>query len=259
MSIYEHFRPEEQPFIDQVLEWRKTVIDQYRMKVTDFLDPREQHILTALIGKNDELKFELWKGYQGIERTRALLYPVYYEPEKSDYDVQCLQVEYPAKFVTLKHSDILGALMSLGIKRKKFGDILLEDGNCQIVVASEIADYVRMNLTTIGKSKVKVSEIEDDQLILPDEQWSEDHSTVSSLRLDVVLAEVFRLSRSKVVPFITNKKVKLNWRIVEQTSSTLQEGDQISVRGLGRAKLMSIDGQSKKGKWKITFGTKKSK
>ncbi|MGM7701092.1 RNA-binding protein [Pseudalkalibacillus sp. Hm43] len=259
MSIYEHFRPEEQPFIDQVLEWRRIVTDQYRMKVTDFLDPREQQILVALMGKNDEIQFDLWKGYQGIERTRTLLYPVYYEPEADDYEVQCLEVEYPSKFVTLKHSDILGALMSLGIKRKKFGDILIADERCQIVVAGEIADYVRLNLTSIGKSKVKVSEIPSNQLIQTDDEWADSQSTVSSLRLDVILAEIFRLSRAKVVPFITNKKVKLNWKVVEQPSSLLEAGDQISVRGLGRAKLISIDGQSKKGKWKISYGTKKSK
>ncbi|MCF6137029.1 RNA-binding protein [Pseudalkalibacillus berkeleyi] len=259
MSIYDHFRTEEQPFIDQVLEWRKTVIDQYRMKATDFLDPREQFILRSLIGTSDELQLDFWQGYEGAERTRALMYPVYYEPNDSDFAVKCLELEYPVKFVTLKHSDILGALMSLGVKRKKFGDILMGDGICHLVVAEEIADYVRLNLTSIGKSTVKIKELQPEHLIRPTDQWSNEQSTVSSLRLDVILSEAFRLSRSKVTPFITNKKVKLNWKTVEQPSSLLQEGDQISVRGLGRAKLITVDGQSKKGKWKITYGTKKSK
>ncbi|WP_349410429.1 RNA-binding protein [Pseudalkalibacillus sp. SCS-8] len=258
MSIYEHFRPEEQPFIDRVMEWRNIVIDQYRMKVTNFLDPREQHILQSLIGKNDDIRFNMWKGYQGIERTRALLYPIYYDPQESDFDVQCLQIDYPSKFVTLKHSDVLGALMSLGVKRKKFGDILLGEGICQIIVAAEIADYVRLNLTSIGKTNVKVEEITTAQLQPPQEDWTFAQCTVSSLRLDTVLAEAFRLSRSKVSPYITNKKVKLNWKIVEQPSSLLEAGDQISIRGLGRAKLIAVEGQSKKGKWKISLGTKKS-
>ena len=41
-DIYQHFRQDERPFIDQVLEWKQIVLDQYRMKLTDFLDPRNR-------------------------------------------------------------------------------------------------------------------------------------------------------------------------------------------------------------------------
>jgi RNA-binding protein YlmH len=48
MNIYQHFRPEEREFIDQVLHWKDFVDSSYTSKLTDFLDPREQHILTIL-------------------------------------------------------------------------------------------------------------------------------------------------------------------------------------------------------------------
>ncbi|WP_261132707.1 RNA-binding protein [Bacillus sp. Marseille-Q3570] len=259
MSIYDHYRPEEQPFIDQVLEWRKIVLDQYRVKVTDFLDPREQHIIKSILGSNDEVHYQIWKGYQGIERSRALLYPIYYEPQDEDFEIEYLETSYPSKFVTLHHSDILGALMNLGLKRKKFGDILLGESKFQLIIASEVADYVRLNFNSVGKTSISAKVISPEKLIGKPDEWNTASSTVSSLRLDVVLSEVFRLSRSKAVPYITNKKVKLNWKVVEQPSSILEEGDHLSVRGLGRAKLISVDGKSKKGKWKVTFGTKNSK
>lgn len=41
MNIYQHFRPEEREFIDQVLNWKNIVENTYAPKLTDFLDPRE--------------------------------------------------------------------------------------------------------------------------------------------------------------------------------------------------------------------------
>ncbi|WLD95082.1 RNA-binding protein [Alkalihalobacillus sp. AL-G] len=259
MKLYQHFRPEEQPFVDQILEWHRMVLDQYSLKKTDFLDPRERFILESVIGKNEEVHFSFWEGYNNIERTRGVLYPNFLEPDYEDYDVQCYQLEYPHKFVTVQHPDVLGALMNLGLRREKFGDILVNGETIQLIVAKEISEYVELNLTAVGKVKVELRKIDSTELHTPDEQWNEQSGTVSSLRLDAILAEAFHLSRSKVGPYIQGKKVKLNWKLIEQTSVELQQGDTISVRGLGRAKLLQIDGQTKKEKWRIVLGIKKSK
>lgn len=50
MSIYQHFRPEEKDFIDQAMNWIDQVKHSYAPKLSDFLDPRQQEILTSLIG-----------------------------------------------------------------------------------------------------------------------------------------------------------------------------------------------------------------
>jgi RNA-binding protein YlmH len=229
MSIYQHFRPEEQPFIDQILEWRKMVLDQYTIKLTDFVDPREQYIIESLIGSNDEIRYAFWEGYDGFERTRCVLYPSFFELNREDFRVRCFQLDYPDKFVTIKHPDVLGALMNLGLKREKFGDILIDGGTVQLVLADEISDFVKMNLTAVGKAKVELMTIDSTRLQSEGDDWQEQSGTVSSLRLDAVLAEAFHLSRSKVVPYIKGKKVKLNWKLIEQTSLELQKGDTISM------------------------------
>ena len=54
MSIYQHFRPEEREFIDQVLNWKEYVENNYAPKLTDFLDPREQQIVKMIIGQHME-------------------------------------------------------------------------------------------------------------------------------------------------------------------------------------------------------------
>ena len=49
----------------------------------------------------------------------------YYEPKESDFDL--MEIDYPEKFVTLKHQHILGTLMSLGIEREQVGDIIVNE------------------------------------------------------------------------------------------------------------------------------------
>src|SRR5690625_7764586 len=77
MSIYQHFRPEEQPFVDLVLGWKDDVETQYKTVLTDFLDPREQLIFESVIGKQSDLNLTFFGGYDKAERKRAILAPFY--------------------------------------------------------------------------------------------------------------------------------------------------------------------------------------
>ncbi|OEH91184.1 RNA-binding protein [Bacillus solimangrovi] len=257
MSIYQHFRQEEYSFIDQVLEWRDQVIGQYSVKLTDFLDPREQHILSTVIGKDEEVLFSLFGGAESVERKRAILYPPYFEPSDDDFEVHMFEIKYPAKFVTISHRQILGAQMSLGLKRGKFGDILTDGEHYQFLVSKDIADYVRFNLDSVGKASIELIEKPTSELIIFEEEWEHHVGTVSSLRLDVILAEIYNLSRQKVASFINSGVVKVNFKVVERTDYPCEQNDAFSVRGFGRSKLLEIQGKTKKDKYRITYGKKK--
>ena len=99
--------------------------------------------------------------------------------------------------------------MSLGLTREKCGDILLQEDRAQIVVAKEVVSYIEMNLQSIGKVKVSLSPVQGEKILQIQETWGEIR-TVSSLRLDVMLAEMLHISRQKVQPFIKNGLVKVN-------------------------------------------------
>lgn len=92
-DIYQHFRKDERAFIDQALEWKRIVQEQYRMKLTDFLDPREQVILSAVTGQAD-VGLAFSGGYDRAERKRAILFPEYITPEESDFELQAFNVRY---------------------------------------------------------------------------------------------------------------------------------------------------------------------
>ncbi|SDY75416.1 RNA-binding protein YlmH, contains S4-like domain [Evansella caseinilytica] len=255
MSIYEHFRREEHPFVDQVLEWKRTVTEQYRPRLTDFLDPRQRTIVRSLIGKQEDVNCDFNGGAEQAERKRCLLFPAYFVPERSDFETAVFEMQYPSKFVKLEHRNILGALMNIGLKREKFGDILSDGSRFQVIVAEEVADFVQWNLTSVGKANVSLHHVSDEKDVLHVESDTLlQQVTVSSLRLDAIVAEAHHLSRSKAKPLIESGLVKVNWKVISDPGFQLQESDVISVRGKGRCELKSNEGNTKKGKWRITLG-----
>ncbi|MCM3710008.1 RNA-binding protein [Sporosarcina luteola] len=253
-SIIQHFRKEEQPFIETVVGWTREVEDTYSPKLTGFLDPRQIFILNAIV-RNTGLQFGVHGAFPEPERQRALIYPDYYEPEDDDFQVSIFTVRYPAKFMTLEHKDILGSIMALGIDRSKFGDIRLEGDVAQFAVAEEMKDYLIANLTSIGKSKVRVEELgSSDELIVLAESWKEELHTISSLRLDSIVASLVNCPRQKAVSLIQNDKVKVNHVVRDQQAFEVNESDILSIRGSGRFKIMSIEGRTRKDKIRLLIG-----
>lgn len=255
--IYQHFRQEERQFIDQVLEWKENVLNQYSPKLTDFLDPREQEIVASVIGDHLDVRVTFSGGVDDTERKRALLYPDYFQPTKDDFQLSLFEVQYASKFITLQHRQVLGSLMSLGLKRTKFGDIRFYEDIVQFVCAREISDYLRVNFHEIGRAKITLREIELEKLIPHVEEVQELVTTVSSLRLDVIGSAIYNISRQKIQPLITNGFVKINWKTVDSVSFECREGDTISVRGYGRSKITSIEGRTKKDRIRITISRQK--
>jgi RNA-binding protein YlmH len=257
MNIYQHFRPEEKEFIDQVLNFRDLVEKTYTPKLTDFLDPREQHIMKVLIGEHSDVKCEFFGGEKNAERKRAILIPDYENVTKDDFQISLYEIDYPSKFITIEHPQVLGTLMSVGLKRGKFGDILLKDKRIQFFVCEDVSNYIAGQVQSIGKASVSLVKQNLENAIDSGELWEEEMITVSSLRLDNVLSGIHHLSRQKSQTFIGQGLVKVNWTVTESSSFECQMGDLISARGHGRVKILSIDGKTKKDKWRITIGKQK--
>ncbi|NEU29447.1 RNA-binding protein [bacterium LRH843] len=253
MTIYQHFRTEERPFVDQVLEWQEDVKHRYKERLSDFLDPRQQEIVRMVIGNDDEISLSFLGGLEHAERKRALLTPPYLETSEEDFQLALFSIDYPEKFVTLKHRDILGAMLNLGLKREKFGDIILADGMVQVMTTSDVAEYVELNVQKIGKATVKLNRIPLTEHIKPEEDWEEGSATVSSMRLDVVLSQIYRLSRTKVSPYIDKGLVKVNWKVIDQPAFVVATGDYLSVRGYGRAYIIDTLGITKKDKIRLHY------
>lgn len=254
MDIYQHFRKEEKPFIDEVLDWISDAEEKYLPKRTDFLNPRQQDIAQSLVSRDSPVTLCFAGGSEHAERKRALFVPPYQEPQIENFALCAFELQYPRKFATVTHPELLGALMGLGIKREKFGDLLFTNDTIHIVVAAEIAEFVQLNLTEVGLTPVSLKAIALTDILDVKEVWQTFNKTASSLRLDVVISVIYQQSRAKMTERIRKKLVKVNWRVIEQPSFNLQAGDYISVRRLGRSKLVRVEGMTKKGKYRIIVG-----
>ena len=58
MNIYQHFREDEQSFIDQVVDWILQVENQYAPYLTNFLNPRQLFIVEAIVRQYDTIYYQ---------------------------------------------------------------------------------------------------------------------------------------------------------------------------------------------------------
>ncbi|TDQ42343.1 RNA-binding protein [Aureibacillus halotolerans] len=257
-DIYQHYRPEERAFVDQVHDWVSQVERQYAPKLTDFLDPRQQAIAKELVGTNGDVKWHLSGGTDEAERQRLLLAPDYLTPSEEDYQLVLLEIVYPEKFVSLEHSHVLGALMNIGLERAKFGDILIRDRVFQLIVSKDVALYVQSELTSVGRATVTLEERPLSSALQMEDDAEHRLLLVPSLRLDTLLAQSFKLPRTKATELIKAKKAKVNFQVIEQASYPVRPSDVVSLRGAGRMKVESIEGTTKKDKLRVSVKIKKS-
>lgn len=221
--------------------------------MTSFLDPRGQYILEVIVSSFEDMKVSYFGG-QSAERKRAIIAPSYFEPTEGDFEEVLIQINYPEKFVSIQHQHVLGTLMSLGIEREQVGDILVGD-TIQFVLTKQLESYIMMELTKIKGATVKLDSIPFKDMIQSKENWNIHHSTVSALRLDVVLKEMIRKSRSIAKQLIEKKRVKVNHTLIDSPDFQLQNNDLLSIQGFGRARIIDIGGKTKKEKVHITYQT----
>lgn len=253
-NIYQHFREEEKQFIDQILDWLHKVEMQYTPYLTPFLDPREQYIVESVIGQFDEVELNGYGGYEAAERKRLFLSPAYFEPEQKDYDIKIAEIRYPKKFADLSHGKILGTLMGSGIERNTIGDIVTDGERWQFFADGAIMDFLSSSMDKVGNISIQLEEIAYTEIIMPKDSWEDKDEIVSSLRLDVVLASAFNISRQKSKELISSRKVKVNWNETERPDIVLGIYDVVSIRGYGRIRLQSIEGKTKKEKIRLSLG-----
>lgn len=194
---------------------------------SEFLNLEEQSILADSL-----LPCKKYGGYETAERVVA----GFGEDIKScDFPIKYLVISpVSKKFAdSLSHRDFLGGLMNLGIKREMLGDIIVYDNCGYLLCLEQISDYIINNLTRVRHTNVDVKEIE----ALPENIIKEPEPVelvVSSLRLDVLVSAVYKLSRNNTSKLFSAGKIFVNSRLTENTSYQIKENDIISVRGFGR-------------------------
>ena len=223
------------------------------LSYTCFLSPRELEMTRYLFG--DLPGLTAFGGYADAERRMLCWLPDYLE-EASLYDDDSPLVCLRASFWngdTPSHRDFLGALMGAGIARETVGDICVSKGFCDFFVTAEIAPYILQNFTSAGRTALHLERIPLSLVEIAEPQTKEIRDTVASLRLDSIISSGFRIGRSAAAQYITAGKAAINGLPCEKPDKTVAEGMKISVRGLGKIKLQTVGGNTKKGRISVVI------
>ena len=215
---------------------------------TSFLSLRELDMARFLFGNLEGLIS--FGGYPDAERQMLVYLPDYLDNTalyEEDAPLICLRATF-YEGDTPNHRDFLGALMGIGIARETVGDICVGKGTCDFFVTTEIAPYILQNFLSAGRTKLHLEQIPLDSVIVPEPELKEIHDTVASIRLDSILSAGFRVGRSVAVQYISAGKVAIDGLPCEKPDKTVPEGSKISVRGLGKIQLVTVNGQTKKGR-----------
>ena len=220
---------------------------------TPFLTPRELDMCRYLFGNQDGLY--PFGGYAGAERQMLVYLPEYLEKDalyEEDAPLVCLRATFFGGDAPT-HRDFLGALMGEGVARETVGDICVGKGQCDFFVTDEIAPYILQNFTGAGRTKVHLEQIPLSAVSVPEPETKEIKDTVASLRLDSIISSGFRIGRSAAAQYVSAGKAAINGLPCEKPDKAVDAGDKISVRGLGKICLRTVNGQTKKGRISVVI------
>ena len=235
----------------RVIDSVNSTIKNYDVKQTDFLNPYEVKNAIAILNSNSDIKYTVEGGYDDAERNTIFIYPYYMEYEEIENNLRFIQIEGNFKFKSISHKDYLGAIMNLGIKREKIGDIIIHDNFCQIIVSNDICDFIIMNLNKVSRNSVSLVEISKNEIVYNPPNYKDISFTVSSDRLDCIISGLYNISRQESMKYINGERVAVNYEKITSPSKEVKSKSLISVRGKGRAIVIQVGDITKKGRMKV--------
>lgn len=248
-------KEEDRLLIAKVLDKLQYTESKNKITNTQFLDMYQKNIVQKVLNSIQGANYCFFGGSKQAERETLIFYPLKFSTEIVERNYNnimgiveiILPNELQGKYL---HRDYLGGLMKLGIKREKIGDIIVFNEGAHIIVLNEIIDFVRENiasLTRFSKATINVKKIE--ELRNPEIYIEEIRIIVASLRLDNIVSELAKVSRTKAEEIIKEQRVFVNFENIVKDSKILKENDIITIRGKGRFKIIEVAGNTRKGRF----------
>lgn len=240
----------------QVLDKMNKAQQKNILTVTRFLNEHQRAVAEQMIKDFGNPAHIFYGGYDGAQRTVLAFLPDYMEPEyitgEDVNPLSLIRAKYPAAN-SLTHRDFLGGLLGTGIKREMIGDILVSGISCDIVILKEVLPYLESSFNSAGRAKLDISVVPLGAINVPEAKFKTINDTVASLRLDSVVSSAFSISREKAADAIRAGKVFLNHLECYKNDKQVNEGDCITVRGMGKAVLQHVGSTTGKGRIRIVI------
>lgn len=252
--LKEYKRQEEKMCLSRILDKIELSEKRNKIEISDFLDMYQVSLVENFFRKIKFENFKLYGGCEDAERKIAIIFP-------NKYDENTLETEYSKIFKVIRielqqseqgkytHRNYLGGIIKLGLNREKVGDIIVEDKGADIITIESFADILKKelpSLTRFENSKIvikNITELKEKKVAIENIKI-----IIPSLRLDNIVSDLSRTSRSKAVQIMAQERVFVNGKNETKPSKQVKVGDIITIRGKGRFTIKEIAGNTRSGR-----------
>ena len=239
--------------IANMMDKLKITKTRNREQSTNFLDLSQQMELFKILEARKEENYEFFGGFENAERKIIIFYPDRYIGDKSKIYNSILTVirinltkDQREKY---EHKTYLGALMKLGLKREKIGDILVREDGADIIISKDIEKFLLTNLQDLTRfQKSEIDSLPLEKLKYIEQKKEIKIINVPSMRLDAIVGEVAKCSRNSALKYIKEERVFVNFKEELSASKQIGEDTFITIRGKGRFKINKIVGTTRSGR-----------
>lgn len=235
------------------------LIDKYefcktrnKIAYTDFLHISERSIVEKILKEENIYNYVFFGGKEDADRSALIFYPdkitenMLEKNYESIFDI--IRITLPSN-VEYEHREFLSGIMKLGIKREKFGDIVVTDFGADIICFSDISKILvedLKQLTRFRKAELEILSIKELTIVEP--EFEDINIIVSSLRLDSFVSELSNSSRTKASEIINEGRVFINSINEFKDSKKIEINDIITIRGKGKFIFDGIEKETKSGR-----------
>lgn len=215
----------------------KLIDSLYNKGHTNFILPQELINLQKKLSKHE---YNIYKPYS--ESTKVIIY------QKDLPSIKLLKINSK---VALRHQDILGTILSLGIKEDTFGDIIKYQEAFYFYILAHLEDYFQTNFAKIKNNNITLEEIPIDFSSNFIQKYLIKEYIVTSLRFDNIISTIIGDSRKGILERFKNKEIILNYDDSPKPTKTIKENDVFSIRKYGKYIFSGVKKTTKKDNYII--------
>lgn len=246
---------EDRLLVSKLIDKIEFVEKRNTVESTEFLDMRQRQLLEKMLRDIKFENFVSYGGYRTAERTVIVIYPdkleQIFKNELFDYNTifSVIKINLPNELKGMYfHRNYLGAVVKIGIRREKVGDIITSKDGAEIIVLKECEKIITEGLKSLTRfSKAVFETIKLNELKVEEPKTMLVKVIIPSMRIDSILSEIIRTSRAKALNVIKEERVFINHELVLKGSKDVKKDDIITVRGKGRFKVNGIVNNTRKG------------
>ena len=255
--LNDYKKQEDKILLAKVLDKIDIADKRNTVETTDFLDMYQISLVESFFKKISFKDYIFYGGYEQAERKVLIVYSQKYDESMIDKNkqskIEIVRIDLPEQEKgSLSHRNYLGAIIKIGVKREKVGDILVRPEGADIIVIRDIAGTLERELpllTRFSNSKIYIEDIKN--LKKQEVKIEEITIIVPSLRLDNFVSDLARTSRSKAVQIINQERVFINGQNEIKVSKQVKLNDVITIRGKGRFIIKDFTGTTKSGRYVV--------